>query len=60
MPKLKEDNAQGIVIDLRDNPGGILDIVIEVASHFITDGVIVSVLSNQCIRVMRGGSGAFV
>jgi carboxyl-terminal processing protease len=47
MPKLKQENAKGIILDLRDNPGGILDIVIQVASHFITDGVIVSVRSNQ-------------
>jgi carboxyl-terminal processing protease len=47
MPKLKQDNAKGIVLDLRYNPGGILDIVIKVASHFITEGVIVSVRSNQ-------------
>jgi carboxyl-terminal processing protease len=47
MPKLKQDNAKGIVLDLRYNPGGILDIVIQVASHFITKGVIVSVRSNQ-------------
>jgi carboxyl-terminal processing protease len=47
LPKLKQDNAQGIIIDLRDNPGGILETVIKVASHFITDGVIVSVRSNQ-------------
>jgi len=47
MPKLKQDNAKGIILDLRNNPGGILTIVIQVASHFITDGVIVSVRSNQ-------------
>lgn len=47
LPKLKQDNAQGIIIDLRGNPGGILSIVIQVASHFITNGVIVSVRSNQ-------------
>jgi carboxyl-terminal processing protease len=47
MPKLKEDNARGIILDLRFDPGGILDIVIQVASHFITDGVIVSVRSNK-------------
>jgi carboxyl-terminal processing protease len=47
MPKLAEENAQGIVLDLRGNIGGVLDIVVEVASHFITEGVIVSVRSNQ-------------
>jgi carboxyl-terminal processing protease len=47
MPKLAEENAQGIVLDLRGNPGGILDIVVQVASHFITDGVIVSVRDRE-------------
>jgi carboxyl-terminal processing protease len=47
LPQLKQNNAQGIIVDLRNNPGGILDIVIQVASHFVTDGVIVSVRSNQ-------------
>ena len=47
MPKLKQENAQGIILDLRGNPGGILSIVIQVASQFITNGVIVSVRSNQ-------------
>ncbi len=47
LPKLKQDNAQGIVLDLRDNQGGILDTVVKVASHFITEGVILSVRSNQ-------------
>lgn len=47
IPRLEQENAQGIILDLRNNPGGILGIVIQVASHFITDGVIVSVRSNQ-------------
>jgi carboxyl-terminal processing protease len=47
LPQLKQNNAQGIILDLRDNPGGILDIVIQVTSHFIPNGVIVSVRSNQ-------------
>ena len=47
--KLKEANAKGIVLDLRGNSGGWLDIVIRVASHFITQGVIVKVKSNQGI-----------
>lgn len=44
---LTEQNARGIVLDLRGNPGGLLDIVIEVASYFITDGTLVEVMSNQ-------------
>jgi carboxyl-terminal processing protease len=47
MPELKKQNAAGIILDLRYNPGGILGIVIQTASHFITDGTIVSVRSNE-------------
>jgi carboxyl-terminal processing protease len=45
--QLKENNAKGIILDLRGNPGGLLDIVIRIASHFIPQGVIVQVRSNQ-------------
>ena len=44
---LKEQNAAGIILDLRGNPGGLLDIVVKVASHFINKGVVVEVMSNQ-------------
>jgi carboxyl-terminal processing protease len=58
--KLKEANAKGIVLDLRGNSGGWLDIVIKVASHFITQGVIVKVKSNQGIietdKAIAGGT----
>src|SRR3972149_6097300 len=39
--------ATGIILDLRSNPGGLLDIVVDVASHFIKEGVIVYVVDNQ-------------
>jgi len=35
--------AAGIVLDLRSNPGGLLDTVVQVASRFIDQGVVVSV-----------------
>jgi carboxyl-terminal processing protease len=47
--ELKKNNATGIILDLRDNPGGLLDIVVKVASHFIKSGIVTSVLSNQGI-----------
>ncbi len=40
---LRDDGAQGIVLDLRGNPGGLLNEAISVASVFIEDGRIVSV-----------------
>jgi carboxyl-terminal processing protease len=45
--QLEETRASGIILDLRGNPGGLLDIVIMIASHFIPEGVIVQVKDNQ-------------
>ena len=38
------DNATAIILDLRANPGGYLNTVVQVASHFLTKGVVVSVV----------------
>ncbi|MDG1437054.1 MAG: S41 family peptidase [Rickettsiaceae bacterium] len=42
--KLKEKNKElkGIVLDVRNNPGGLLDQAVEVSEYFIDHGVIVS------------------
>ena len=34
-------NAKGVIMDLRNNPGGLLDVCVDVTSRFIGDGVIV-------------------
>lgn len=39
--KLKEQGARGIIIDVRDNPGGYLDGAIKVSSQYVSEGVIV-------------------
>jgi carboxyl-terminal processing protease len=39
--------AAGIVLDLRGNPGGLLDTVVAVASRFIDEGVVVAVEYNE-------------
>lgn len=39
--KLKTDNAKSLVIDLRNNPGGLLEEAIELTSRFIQPGVVV-------------------
>lgn len=41
------NEASGIILDLRSNPGGLLDVVIDIASHFISEGTVVRILSNQ-------------
>ncbi|MFC1961774.1 S41 family peptidase [Chloroflexota bacterium] len=37
----------GIILDLRSNPGGLLDTVIKVASFFLQDATVVRVVSNN-------------
>jgi carboxyl-terminal processing protease len=39
----KNSDIQGIILDLRNNPGGLLDSAIEVASKFIKEGPIVHI-----------------
>ncbi len=45
LAKLKKDNGgkklRGLVLDLRNNPGGVLQAAVEVADHFLTKGLIV-------------------
>lgn len=44
---IAQANAKGIILDLRGNPGGILEAVVEVASCFLKDGVVVKVVDNK-------------
>ncbi|GLK90067.1 S41 family peptidase [Pseudomonas turukhanskensis] len=45
LAKLKKDNGgkklRGLVLDLRNNPGGVLQAAVEVSDHFLTKGLIV-------------------
>ncbi|MDT8443092.1 MAG: S41 family peptidase [Desulfuromonadales bacterium] len=44
LEKLREDNGgtlQGLVLDLRNNPGGLLEQAVEVADRFLSQGLIV-------------------
>lgn len=38
--EIEEDSAKGIVLDLRSNPGGLLDSVVDVTSRFVDDGYV--------------------
>lgn len=44
--RLKQEGAEGLIIDLRDNGGGSLKTVVEMAGLFIKDGPIVQVRSS--------------
>lgn len=41
------NKARGIILDLRSNPGGLVTALIDVASHFIKEGVIITLRDNQ-------------
>ena len=44
LAKLRKDNGKkmsGLILDLRNNPGGVLQAAVEVADHFLTKGLIV-------------------
>lgn len=47
MLNLKDKKTTGIILDLRGNPGGLLDQVVDVASFFLSEGVVVEIRSNQ-------------
>ena len=39
---IKKNNPSGVILDLRNNPGGLLNQAVELSNLFIKDGVIVS------------------
>jgi carboxyl-terminal processing protease len=47
LQNLTDKKATGIILDLRGNPGGLLDQVVDVASFFLSQGVVVEIRSNQ-------------
>jgi carboxyl-terminal processing protease len=51
--KAAKGNMRGLVVDLRDNPGGLLDSSIEVASRFLNGGEVVSTRGRRETDVER-------
>jgi len=47
LERITQEAATGIVLDLRSNPGGLLQTVVDVASRFLTKGIVVDVVDNQ-------------
>jgi len=47
LEEIKREGAIGIILDLRSNPGGLLDVVVDTASYFLKEGVVVHVVDNQ-------------
>ena len=47
LESVAEKEARGVILDLRSNSGGLLGEVIDVASQFLSEGVVVNVVDNQ-------------
>jgi carboxyl-terminal processing protease len=47
LQSMTQEAATGIILDLRSNPGGLLHTVVDVASRFLKEGVVVDVVDNQ-------------
>jgi carboxyl-terminal processing protease len=56
---INNKGAKGIILDLRNNPGGLLDAAADVASQFLAMGVVTKVVDNKgnesMVPVNRGG-----
>ena len=50
---LIQENARGIILDLRRNLGGTLTSVVDVTSRFLTEGTVVDVVDSQGSRTTR-------
>jgi len=54
---LETKKVAGYVLDLRSNPGGLLESSIDISRHFINKGVIVSTLSKDGLKETKRGNG---
>ncbi len=57
--ELGKKNLRALILDLRQNPGGLLDKAVEMCDMFLADGVIVSVRGRRAARdyTYRAGKG---
>lgn len=58
---LQQQGMQGLIIDLRDNYGGVVDAAIDVAEHFLPEGIVVYTEDKQGRKdeFMASGSNIF-
>ena len=47
LQSITREAAMGIILDLRSNPGGLLQAVVDVAGYFLEEGVVVNTADNQ-------------
>ena len=60
LAQIRQDNANSLVLDLRNNPGGILDVGVAVASEFLSGGNVLYIKNAEgdmrAIPVIKGGT----
>ena len=55
--ELEDQGAAGYVLDLRSNPGGLLEASVDIARQWLNEGVIVSTRTREGIRDVRRATG---
>ncbi|RLC72459.1 MAG: peptidase S41, partial [Chloroflexi bacterium] len=59
LQKLRQAETSSLILDLRDNPGGLIDPAVATASQFLGDGIVLYELSRddqeRIFRVQSGG-----
>ena len=55
---MEEQGAEGYVLDLRSNPGGLLEASIDIARQWLNEGTIVSTRTREGIRDVRRATGS--
>ena len=57
LSELEANNVSGYILDLRNNPGGLLESSIDISRLFINKGIIVSTLSKDGLKEVKRGNG---
>jgi carboxyl-terminal processing protease len=57
---LEAQDVDGYVLDLRDNPGGLLEASIDIARQWLNEGIIVSTRTREGIRDVRRATGSAI
>ena len=57
LKSLETKNVSGYILDLRSNPGGLLESSIDISRQFINKGIIVSTLTKDGLKEIKRGNG---
>ena len=58
--ELEDQGAVGYVLDLRSNPGGLLEASVDIARQWLNEGIIVSTRTREGIRDVRRATGSAI